>query len=445
MAAPVASSEAVRHAFAEEEDRGLLLAARVRLVAALAVGIWVWIDNDGAQNPGIWYFLAIVALLGVDEYAAVTLVRRGFGQLPLYLVPVVDVNLLAMAVFLPNPLAPDDYPVPMNLRFGDESFLFLFLAGYTLGYAPRRILWSGAVAIVSWSLWVVWVSSLPETRADIEIPGFEDLSMAAQLEALLDPQRVIVGVWFKQMVLLALITAGLALVVDRSRRLVLRHAAAERERTNLSRYFSPQLVDRLAQAEDRTGVTRQRHVAVLFADLEGFTRLASEAKPEEVILFLREYHRRMADAVFAHSGTLDEYLGDGVMATFGAMTDGLPDAGNALRCAERMRQEMAEWKAEPGTLFERVSRVRIGIHYGPVVLGNVGDRQLKFAVVGDTVNIASRLQEVGKTLQASLVVSAAAVEQARRENAPTRLIDSLTGPETRSIRGRAAPVEIWFS
>src|SRR6202012_4779916 len=104
-------------------------------------------------------------------------------------------------------------------------------------------------------------------------------------------------------------------------------------------------------------------------------------------------------------GTLDKYLGDGLMATFGTPFAGDADAGNALRCAQAMLATIAQWNAERDSAREPPIKVSFGLHYGPVVLGDIGMTCLEFAVIGSTVNAASRLEALTRALGFSLVAS----------------------------------------
>jgi adenylate cyclase len=114
--------------------------------------------------------------------------------------------------------------------------------------------------------------------------------------------------------------------VHRARRLVAAQAESERARGNLARYFSPNVVDQLARVEEPLGPVRVQPAAVLFADIVGFTAASERQSPEQTIALLREVHHRMADAVFDHGGTLDKYIGDAVMATFGTPHPATDDA-----------------------------------------------------------------------------------------------------------------------
>ncbi|HYM32690.1 MAG TPA: adenylate/guanylate cyclase domain-containing protein, partial [Candidatus Cybelea sp.] len=162
---------------------------------------------------------------------------------------------------------------------------------------------------------------------------------------------------------------------------------AQRMRANLARYFSPNLVDILARQDEPFGPVRRQNVAVLFADIVGFTGLAETMDPEQVMETLREYHRRMSNQIFACDGTLEKFIGDAMLATFGVPQASEHDAGNALRCAELMLAMLAEWNTERLAAGLSCIDIGIGVNYGPVVLGNLGgEHGMSFTVIGDTVN-----------------------------------------------------------
>jgi adenylate cyclase len=430
----------LRAAFAEEQVRGLELAAHVRLVALAVLSVWVGIEND---FPEAWYPLASIvgfALIGVVPPA---LVRRGSGIKWLYLQPVLDFSLLTFIVLTPNPFDPDPFPAAMRLRLRNEFYLLPFLTVSLLSYSPRLVLWSGFVAVVVWATGVGWIIAQPETWATLEPSSWNSMTPEQKIAAFLDPHLVHLGFLIRQTVIILVVSGVLAAFVARSRQLVLRQVSAERERANLSRYFSPTLVDQLARSDEPLRTTSQQNVAVLFADLAGFTAIAAERSPASVITLLREYHKRTTRAVFAHGGTLDEYLGDGVMATFGTPRTGPSDATHALRCARSIVSSIDEWNRERERIREAPLHVRVGVHYGPVVLGNVGDEQLKFAVVGDTVNVASRLQELTRKLGAEVAISQDLIDAVRTETPAATELDSFEERGEHEIRGRGGTVRVW--
>jgi adenylate cyclase len=226
-----------------------------------------------------------------------------------------------------------------------------------------------------------------------------------------------------------------------------RRAAAERARTNLARYFSPNLVEMLAARDQPLGAVRRQIVAVLFVDIVGFTRMAERTPPEAVVMLLRGFHDRMTTQIFACGGTIEKYIGDGIFAVFGLPDAGPNDAANALRCAELMIGAVADWNSERSRNGEPPLAVGIGLNYGPAVIGDVGSEQsLSFAVIGDTVNTASRLQELTRGLESPLVVGDPLVRAIKAAPSPSdaALIGQLKDHGEQVLRGRDAAVRIWI-
>ena len=166
------------------------------------------------------------------------------------------------------------------------------------------------------------------------------------------------------------------------------------------------MVEELSNMDEPLGAARSQKVAILFADVVGFTGLAESQPPEKVLALLREVLKLMATRVFQHEGTLDKHLGDGIMATFGTpRTDGR-EAENALACARGMLEDMTVLNKLREARGEPPISLGIGVHFGPVVLGDVGDEhRLEVAVVGDAVNVASRFERLTRELGVALVAS----------------------------------------
>ncbi len=185
-----------------------------------------------------------------------------------------------------------------------------------------------------------------------------------------------------------------AVAVERAR-LNQKIVAEEKKRERLGRFLSPQVANRILAASDtqgaELGAPEVREVSVLFADISGFTSMSEKMSPSAVARLLNEYLSRMTEVIFKYEGTLDKYIGDAIMAVFGAPLD-MPDhAERAIRTALEMQERLAEWNAESreGPTF----RVRIGINSGKAVAGEIGSVNKKeYTVLGDTVNTASRLE-----------------------------------------------------
>lgn len=221
---------------------------------------------------------------------------------------------------------------------------------------------------------------------------------------------------------------------------------AQRMRSNLARYFSPKIVDILAARNEPLGPIRRQDVAVLFSDIVGFTGLAEGLAPERIMEILRDYHARMSAVIFDCGGTLEKFIGDALMATFGVPDPSADDAPNALRCAFAMRQALRDWNHDRAALGEAPIEMGIGVHFGPVVLGDLGgEHGMAFTVIGDTVNTASRLQDMTRSLGAPIVASEAVVGIARASADPAMggLLGRLKPAGDHPVRGRAGTVTVW--
>jgi adenylate cyclase len=219
----------------------------------------------------------------------------------------------------------------------------------------------------------------------------------------------------------------------------------ESAHANLARYFSPDIVDELAAGTYAIDSSRAENVGVLFVDVVGFTALTENLAPERAIALLRSFHTRMSDTVFRFGGTVDKYIGDEVMATFGTPQKRADDADRLFACACAMIAQIDLWSAKRVRRGAAPVRVGIGIHYGEAVLGNVGgERCLEFTVIGDTVNVASRLERLtrdrGFAVAASGEAIAALIAAGGRIDALPPAFN-LDGPV--ALRGRAVAVEVW--
>jgi len=224
-------------------------------------------------------------------------------------------------------------------------------------------------------------------------------------------------------------------------------ALADRARANLSRYFSPGIVGELAEKDQPLGPVRRQDLAVLFADIVGFTELCELAAPEEVIGLLRQAHGWMGKIIFENKGSIEGYIGDSVLALFGFPAPGIDDASNALACAFELLSGMQRWNRERDREGRAPIGIGIGVTYGPVVLGDVGTEDyVEFTAVGDTVNTASRLQEATRALDCDLVVGGPILDRMKAGSAGSEdvpLIDRLSHYGSLPIRGRSQPVDAW--
>ena len=427
-------------AFAREERRGLMLATATRSAAVVIILGWLALSNPERGRALAW-------VLGTAGFFLVTglaqfwlYFRGGAPRVTPYVFMLVDSLALAAVLLLPNPFAAPGVPPAVPLRFASFMYFFLLLMQAAFSFRPRLLLWTGLCGIGAWTAGFLWIVTRPGTI--IDAPGGPGGSAA--LATYLNPNYVSILKYENEIIAFFLVSAGLALLVRRSRTLVAERADAERTRGNLARYFSPKVVDTLAERDEPLGRVRRQAVGVLFADLVGFTTMAEEMTPEEVMALLRDFHGRMEEEVFRHGGCLEKFIGDALLATFGVPDPGPRDATDTLACARGMRAALDVWNRERAAAGLPALRMGLGLHHGPVVAGDIGSRRnMAFATVGDTTNVTSRLQALTRELGTGIVVSGALVAAVEREGADLGMLAGLAARGPHALRGRDTPIEVW--
>ena len=223
-------------------------------------------------------------------------------------------------------------------------------------------------------------------------------------------------------------------LVRQSARETLRYQSA---RGKLGAYLSAQVADVVLQeSELRLGGQRQE-VAVLFSDLRGFTSYSQSLEPEQIVDQLNDYMSVMVDTIARHEGIVDKFMGDGIMAVFGAPMPKPDDADRAIECAQAMMKAIDEHNQLRQDRSLPKLHHGIGVHFGPVVAGNVGTAErAAYTVIGDTVNLASRLEGMTKQLDADYLVSEKTLRACTRSH-NLRRIDEI------EVRGREGAVTVY--
>ncbi len=215
-----------------------------------------------------------------------------------------------------------------------------------------------------------------------------------------------------------------------------RLAREEVARANYSRFMPEYVVKQLLENPDsfRLGGANQT-ITVLFADIRGFTAISENENPEKVVGLLNHYFSAMSEIIFEHGGTLDKYIGDGLMALFGAPTATPDDARNALKAAVAMQKRLLTLKTELDEQgFSKIA-VGMGLHTGVATIGYIGsERRSEYTAIGDTVNLASRLES--NTVGGQILISEATAKAAGD-------IFPLIRREPLTVKNRVQPVELF--
>jgi adenylate cyclase len=180
----------------------------------------------------------------------------------------------------------------------------------------------------------------------------------------------------------------------------------------------------------------KENLYILFSDLEGFTQLSHQLAPEMVAILLNDYLDRLSQVVLDHGGVIDKYVGDAVVAFWGAPIARPGDAENAARCGYALWQAGEAFRRSAGPDLPRIGKTRVGLHYGEAVVGNFGgERRIQYTALGDAMNTAARLEGANKALGSSVMAS--------REFAEASGLDWWRPMGRVVLRGRAKPVDIF--
>lgn len=300
--------------------------------------------------------------------------------------------------------------------FWPPMLYFLFILLSTLRLDFWLSLWTGAVAAVQQILLALWLLPIELFASSPQNSLIYHLSRSVTLLA----AGIVAGI----------VAGSLRRQFEKSVA-----AAAARDRvTNLfGQHVSPAVVDRLL-ATQSDPPSEMREVCVLFLDIRGFTAMTRVRPADETVALLNDFFARMVEVVDHHHGIINKFLGDGFLALFGAPLDDPKSAANALAAGRAMLDAVDQWNRERP---EKTLRVGIGIHIGKAVTGTVGSPQRKeYTVIGDTVNLAARLEQLTKETGARLLVSTSMHEATTGTDGATDL-----GPL--KIRGYDQAVQVW--
>ncbi|MFC1457848.1 MULTISPECIES: adenylate/guanylate cyclase domain-containing protein [Microvirga] len=393
----------------ERETEALLAVLRLLVFSAITAVFWA----GGALEHAHMAMFSVIAL-GVFATVSLVLAWIGFFRpwLP-WVFATLDVGLLLHCI---GPLALTFGTLASGISAAPvASLIFLLLAIAAVRHRPYLVLYTAGLFAAGWAvLWVTAGAWAPD--AAFVLPGE-----------------------ITRLSVVALTAVVLFVAVSRTRRALADAIREARLRSNLSRFFSASIADQLARSEPGPSSFRPQRAAVMFIDVRGFTPMAERMAAGELALFLTEYRRRMAAPVARRGGVIDKFIGDGIMAVFGVPHPTEADAGNAVQCGLEIHEATDRWNEERAAAGLAPIEVGIGIHYGEVTAGTLGDEErLEFTVIGDTVNVANRIEELAGELGVRLLVSEPALQAARP------VVDSaLWDPvPDQSLRGRRQPLRL---
>jgi adenylate cyclase len=214
-------------------------------------------------------------------------------------------------------------------------------------------------------------------------------------------------------------------------------SSEKRVKSTMARYMSKEVVDQLLEAgEDQLGGKDQK-ISVLFSDVRRFTTISEALGARETVSMLNEYFGVMVDVIFSNGGILDKYIGDAIMALFGAPFNGPQDADNAVTVANQMMSALAVLNKGRVAVGKPPLEIGVGISTGDVIVGNIGSpKRMEYTVIGDSVNLASRLEGATKYYGAGILLS----ENTVRDLTKPFLLREL---DFMRVKGKDLPVSVY--
>lgn len=421
--------------FRDEEVQGHRAAYVGRGYALIGVAILTGILSPWPAPVYIW---SLLLLFFANGYLAYRVADARWSQ-PWhhYVIVLFDFALLTFTLIYPNPLAPIDLPPQVNLRFGNFVYFFILLSSLAYIYRPRLVVWGGVSGAICWTLGVIWLLARP--GAKWREP--DNANVETYLTLIGDPNFIDLDVRLQEIGVFLLTAGLLALGVSRMRAIAMRQVEFAEQRANLARYFPQQTAAHLANKSNPFTTPKEQKAAVMFADIVGFTAWSEQQPPKQTIAYLREMQGMLAEIIFKWDGTLDKFIGDGLMATFGTASPGSRDATNALQAAVEMADSFDQWRKKLSEEAGGNLKLSIGLQYGTVVVGDVGSQsRMEFATLGDVVNVASRLEEATREHSCRVLAGDALIKHAIEETGKEAdaLVESFGRIGSITIEGRAA-------
>ena len=352
-----------------------------------------------------YFALSTVAAYGAVAVIALVLAwRRLFHPVLPYTYVTFDVTLVCLSILLINRML--DLPPHMAFTVPASAMVYVVLAHAAMRFRPGLVVYAGVLAIV---LMAISIALMPGPPA--LVPFSLGIQQVDLLQSLLH-SRIL------PFVIIALTTLALWATSRRTYDMLQESIDYSRRLGTLSRFFSPSLAERLARESGlQLSSGRRQRCAIMFIDICKFTEIARDMDPESLSVWLAEFRGVVTRVIFEHGGMVDKFIGDAVLAVFGAFQPEADDADRAIRCGLNVLRGIEAWSASQQARSRPSVGIGIGIHYGEVFVGAVGSEQmLEFTVLGDVVNQAERLERLTRTVNGSFLVTRDLLEAAESRN-----------------------------
>ncbi len=386
----------VTEAISKQEDSSEILVKIIQLLVVTIFGILYLVTpktDANTQFSPVPY--AILSYLAINLLMLFWALKRSLPNLAVYASIIFDTALLMILIWSFH--IQYEQPPSFYLKAPTLLYIFIFIALRALRFQARFVVAAGLAAAVGWSLMILYVVSVD--------PG--NNMITRNYVEYMTSNSILLGAEFDKIISMLFVTGILALALNRAHNLLVSAVTEQTAAQDLSRFFDGAVATKIRDADHRIapGEGINREASVLNVDIRAFTIMAAKMDPGEVMHILAEYQKRIVPLIQKHGGTIDKFMGDGIMATFGATNPSQTYAADALRALDDIVADLKSWEADPDLSILCPLHVNLAIATGPVTFGAVGDEhRLEYTVIGAAVNLSAKLEKFNKVLKTCAIV-----------------------------------------
>ncbi len=422
---PPMPPERVARAIREAEAISEIMVAWVQL-AGVAAFLLFYLASLPAFDMSMGFEPVPVALLAYGAFVGWRLRQAYAGTLsPGLMSASAAADVLLLMALIWSFTLQYDAPAAIYLKGPTLSYAFILIALRALRFDAWQVLLTGGLAIAGWIVLVLVAA--------------RDAPVTNDYPTYLTSLSVFWGAEAEKIAALLGVTLVLALAVSRARGLLIRTAVEETAARELSRFLDAGAAKRVrgSNAELKAGDGELKPMAIMFLDLRGFSAAAASLPPAQVIALLREYQSRFVPIIETAGGSVDKFLGDGILVSFGGGDRVGTEAADAFAAAPALIAAGEAWAEERARAGMPPLDVAIAIAHGEVVHGVIGhDDRLEFTVIGEAVNLAAKLEKHAKVEHAKVIATKAAYSRALQQGAaasavreaPASIVDGAPEP-----------------
>lgn len=383
--------ERVRQAISRQDNTSEVLVRIIQLIIVAVMGILYMIapkTDAGTQFSPVPY--ALVTYLTLTLIGLIWSWNRELPGWSIFASVVFDITLLMVLIWSFH--IQYMQPASFYLKAPTLLYIFIFISLRALRFQARYVIAAGLVAALGWMamiLYVIWSDP-------------HDSMITRDYIAYMTSNSILLGAEFDKIISILLVTGILALAIRRAHTLLVRAVSEQEAAKDLSRFFDDSVASQIRGADHAitAGQGVKREAAVLNIDIRGFTTMAEDMDASQVMRLLTDYQSELVPIIQAYGGTIDKFMGDGIMATFGAVAASPTYAADALRAMDEIMLQVDSWRSRPdaGGLLAKLT-INAAVDAGPLSCGAVGnENRLEYTVIGAPVNFSAKLEKHNKTL-----------------------------------------------